>query len=89
MDITASAMPGPMTQEARASTPSTPTSASTSAMGRRNRAADLARGIRLRSMARMGTFRINAMAPPSRKGARIPSSQPTAPPRAHRFCSTQ
>ena len=89
MDITASAMPGPMTREARASTPSTASSVSTRARGRRSFAPLRLFFSRCRSMARMGTFSTKARAPPSRKGARIPSSPRTAPQTTSRFCRAQ
>ena len=89
MAITASAMPGPMTRPARASTPSTASRVSTRARGRRSFAPFRLLGNRCRSMARMGTFRMKARAPPSRNGARIPNSQPSAARTASRRCSAQ
>ena len=89
MDMTASAMPGPITRPARASTPITATRVSTRARGRRSFAPFRFLGNRCRSMARMGTFRIKARAPPSRNGAKMPSSQPSAARTASRRCSAQ
>ena len=89
MDITASAMPGPITSPARASTPSTATRVSTRARGRRIFAPLRLFFSRCRSMARMGTFSTKARAPPSRNGARMPSSQPAAPSTTSRCCRAQ
>ena len=84
---TASAMPGPMTLEASTSTPMTARSVMSRAMGRRPLTCFPGRtGKSRRSMARMGTLRMNAMAPPSKNGPRIPSTQPTAIATAGRFC---
>ncbi len=74
MDMTAFMMPKPITRQP-ASTPITATRLST-----RPGAAELmplVSGEQVPLDARMGTFRIKARAPPSRNGAKIPSSQPS------------
>jgi hypothetical protein len=78
-----------MTAEARVSTPITAARVSTSAKGRRILFILLFPGNSPRSMARMGTFRIKAMAPPIRKGHSTPSSHPRAAKTAARFCRAQ
>ena len=74
MDRTASPTPGLMTQTARVTTPVMAASVSTRARGRRSDFQRLPRG-RPASMARMGTLKIKAMAPPTRKGESTPSTQ--------------
>ena len=88
-DMTASPTPGPMTAEARVSTPITAARVSTRARGRRILFILLFPENSPRSMARMGTLRIKAMAPPSRKGHSTPSSHPRAAKTAARFCRAQ
>lgn len=85
MVITASAMPGPITLLASVKTPRTASNVSTRARGRRNFAPRRLYGYRCRSMARIGTFRTKASAPPRRKGLRMPSSQRKAAAAVPRF----
>ena len=66
--------PGTMTHMAMANTPMTAISVKMRARGRRSRSICRSRGKTWRSMARMGTFSTKAMAPPSKKGARMPTS---------------
>ena len=88
MERTAPPIPGLMTQAARATTPVIAARVRTRARGRRRGFHRRPRG-RQASMARMGTFKTKAMAPPTRKGARTPSTQRRAPARLGRFCRAQ
>ena len=79
---------GLMTQAARVTTPVTAARVNIRARGRRRGFHRFPLGRRA-SMARMGTLRIKAMAPPTRKGDRTPSTHRRAPARAGRFCRAQ
>ncbi|MPM21280.1 hypothetical protein SDC9_67724 [bioreactor metagenome] len=80
---------GTTTRLASASTPATSASVSTKASGRRNLSICFPPSPRCRSTARIGTFRMNAMAQPSRNGDTSPISALNAFSIGDRFCRHQ